>query len=101
MVVYEEVRGSVVFKIATHNKNVALYLFFFFFFHPVYSRRPSFSLPLLYSRNSDPGGHIAGSSPPLLTTVRALHFFREKIPALCSVVDSRRSALTALGALSS
>ena len=34
MVVYEEVRGSVVFKIATHNKNVALYLFFFFFFIP-------------------------------------------------------------------
>ena len=35
-------------------------------------------------------GHIAGSSPPLPTTVRALHFYREKISALSSLVDSRR-----------
>ena len=46
-------------------------------------------------------GHIAGSSPPLLTTVRALHFYREKISAISSLVDSRRIVLSTLGALSS
>ena len=36
-------------------------------------------------------GHIAGSSPPPLpTTVCALHFYRGKISALSSLVDSRR-----------
>ena len=39
-------------------------------------------------------GHIAGSSPPLPTTVRALHFYREKISAFASLVDSRRIVLT-------
>ena len=38
-------------------------------------------------------GHIAGSSLPLPTTVRALHFYREKISALSSLVDSRRIVL--------
>ena len=47
-----------------------------------------FSLPP--GRNSDPGG----SSPPLPTAVRALHFYREKISALPSLVDSRRIVLT-------
>ena len=39
-------------------------------------------------------GLIAGSSPPLPTTVRALHFYREKISSLASLVDSRRIVLT-------
>ena len=39
-------------------------------------------------------GHIAGSFPPLSTTDRALHFYREKISALSSLVDSRRIVLT-------
>ena len=39
-------------------------------------------------------GHIAGSSAPLPPTVRALHFYREKISALSSLVDSRRIVLT-------
>ena len=39
-------------------------------------------------------GPIAGSSPPLPTTVRVLHFCREKISALSSLVDSRRYVLT-------
>ena len=39
-------------------------------------------------------GHIAGSFPPLPTAVRALHFYREKISALSSLVDSRRTVLT-------
>ena len=34
-------------------------------------------------------GHIAGSSTSIPTTVRALHFYREKISALSSLVDSR------------
>ena len=38
-------------------------------------------------------GHIAGSSP-LTTTVRALHFHREKISALPSLVDSRQELYT-------
>ena len=46
-----------------------------------------FSLPP--SRNSDPESHSRLFSP-LPTMVRALHFHREKIPALCSLVDSRR-----------
>ena len=55
---------------------------------PLISFALSFSLPP--SRNSDPGGHIAGSSPPLPATVRALQFYREKISTLFSLVDSRR-----------
>ena len=39
-------------------------------------------------------GHIAGSSSPLPPTVRVLHFYREKISALSSLVDSRRIVLT-------
>ena len=39
-------------------------------------------------------GHKAGCSSPLPTTVRALHFFRDKISALSSLVDSRRIVLT-------
>ena len=46
-----------------------------------------FSLPP--SRNSDTGSHSRLFSP-LATTVRALHFYCEKISALSSLVDSRR-----------
>ena len=53
-------------------KNVKFRYFLFFY--------PSFS---------QIRGHIAGSSPPLPSTVRALHFFREKILALSSLVDWR------------
>ena len=42
-------------------------------------------------------GHISGSSPPLRTTVRASHIYREKIPALSSLVDSRRIVPTHAG----
>ena len=63
-----------------------------FFFHPIYYLRPSVSLSLLVVTQIR--GHIAGSSPPLPTTVRALHFYREKISALSSLVDSRRIVLT-------
>ena len=39
-------------------------------------------------------GHIAGSSPPIPTTVRALHFYRDNTSALSSRVDSHRIVLT-------
>ena len=39
-------------------------------------------------------GHLAGSSPPLPTTVRALHLYREKTSSLSSLVDLRRTVLT-------
>ena len=65
------------------------FFFFFFFFlsHLLFS--PFYSLSLLVVTQIR--GHIAGSSPPLPTTVRALHFYREKILALSSLVDSRRN----------
>ena len=52
---------------------------------------PFFSLSLLVVTQIR--GHMAGSSPPLPTTVRALHFYREKISALSSLVESRRIVL--------
>ena len=64
-----------------------------FFFFPSHLLSPPFySLSLLVVTQIR--GHIAGSSPPLPTTVRALHFYREKISALSSLVDSRRIVLT-------
>ena len=63
----------------------------FFFSHPIYYLRPSILSLLVVTQIR---GHIAGSSPPLPTTARALHFFREKISALSSLVDSRRMVLT-------
>ena len=70
----------------------SVYSFFFsFFFHPIYYLRPSI-LSLLFVTQIR--GHIAGSSPPLPTTVSALYFYREKISALSSLVDSSRIVLT-------
>ena len=66
----------------------------FFFFHryhllssPFFSSLP----PIIVVAQTR--GHIAGSSPLLPTTVRALHFYREKIPALSSLVGKRRIVL--------
>ena len=53
---------------------------------------PFYSLSLLVV--TEIRGHIAGSPPPLPTTVRALPFYRGKISALSSLVDSRRIVLT-------
>ena len=52
-----------------------------------------FSLPPINSRITQTRG-IAGSSSPVPTTVRALHFYLEKISALSSLVNSRRIVLT-------
>ena len=54
-----------------------------------------FSLSLLRIVVAQIRGPIAGSSPPLPTTVRALLFCRKKISTLLSsLVDSHRSVLT-------
>ena len=80
-------------------RNTIFFSFFSLFFHPIHLR-PSFSLSLLVVTQIR--GHIAGSSPPLPTTVRALHY-RENISALSCLVDSRRIelCLPTLDALSS
>ena len=55
-----------------------------------------FSLPPISSRNSDPGSRSRLFFPPThySCSFRALHFYREKISALSSLVDSRRIVLT-------
>ena len=63
-----------------------------YFSIPFILSSPFYSLSLLVVTQIR--GHIAGSSPPLPTTGRALHFYREKISALSSLVDSRRIVLT-------
>ena len=57
--------------------------------YPIYYIRPSFSLPPINGRTSDPGPHSTLFSL-LPTTVRALYFYREKTSDLSSLVDSRR-----------
>ena len=70
-----------------------LYIYLALFFcHPIYYLRPSVLSPS-YLVVTQIRGHIAGSSPPLPTTVRALHFYRDKISALSSLVDLRRTAV--------
>ena len=68
------------------------YHFFSFFFPSYLLSSPFCSLSLLVVTQTR--SHIAGSFPPIPTTVRALHFYREKISALSSLVDSRRNVLT-------
>ena len=74
--------------VATHTSET--FLFFCFFFHPIYYLRPSVLSLLVVTQIR---GHIAGCSSPLPTTVRALHFYHEKISGP-SLVDSRRVVLT-------
>ena len=62
-------------------------IFFFLLLHPMYYLRPSILSLLVVTQIR---GHIAGSFPPLPTTVRALHFYRERISPLSCLVDSRR-----------
>ena len=68
-----------------------------YIFHLIYCLRPS-TLSLLVVTQIR--GHIAGSSSPLPTTVRALHFYRENISALPSSTCVEL-CLPTLGALSS
>ena len=72
-------------EVPTSKKFVCL------FFHPIYYLRPSILSLLVVAQIR---GDIEGSSPPLPTAVRALHFNREKISALSSLVDSRRIVRT-------
>ena len=53
-----------------------------------------FSFPPIDKSIAQIRGHTTGSSPPSLTTARALHFYRERISILSSVVNSRRIAPT-------
>ena len=77
---------------AVRSSRLNYFLFFFsFFFHPIYYLRPSILSLLVVTQIR---GHIAGSSLPLPNTVSALHFYRENISALSSLVDSRRIVLT-------
>ena len=71
------------------NTGVKYYLlprFVFFFFlsilQGIFYLRPSVLSLLVVTQIR---GHIAGSSPPLPTTVRAFHFYRGKISALSSL----------------
>ena len=68
------------------------FFFLLFFFIPFILSSPLYPLSLLVVTQIR--GHIAGSSPLLPATVRDLHFYREKISALSSLVDSRRIVLT-------
>ena len=73
----------------------SLFLFMYFFAHPMYYLRIfylSFSLP---RRNSDPGS-LSKHFSPLPTMVHTFVFIAIKIPALSSLVDSRRNARSML-----
>ena len=70
----------------THIQNI--YTRIYVFLSHLLSSFP-FSLPAINSRNSDPGS-LSRLFPPLPATVRALHFYREKISAISSLDDSRR-----------
>ena len=65
------------------------FLFSFPSCHLLYSPFFSLSLLLYRSRNSGPRSHSRLFSP-LPITVRGLHFYCEKTPALSSLVDVRR-----------
>ena len=60
--------------------------------HPFEYLRTSISLSLLVEIHI--WGHIAVFSAPLPTIVRAIHFDREKMPALSSLIDSHRIVFT-------
>ena len=68
------------------------FVFLFFFATTLIMFALLFPLPL--TRNSNPGSHSRLFFPSPLRTVRALHFYREKISALSPLVDSRRIVST-------
>ena len=71
---------------------LVLLFFFSFFSHPVYYLRPSI-LSLLVLVVTQIGVTSQALLPPLPTMLCALHFYRDKISALSSLVDSRRIVL--------
>ena len=76
------------------NHGLSLFCYVLFFSIPVIIFALLFLSPSYNSRNSNPGSRIRLFPPPLPTTVCALHFYREKISVLSSLVDSRRVVLT-------
>ena len=82
---------------SSHGADLFSFSFSFsFFFHPIYYLRPSILSPSYFnSRNSDPGSHTSRLfSPPTHYDSCLAYFYREKISALASLVDSRRIVLT-------
>ena len=73
-------------------------LFFSIPFTPEYCLRPSIFSLLVVTQIR---GHIAGPFPPPPTTVRALHFYREKIQLFVPSSTRVELCLPTLGALSS
>ena len=63
------------------------------FFHSIIIFALFFSLSLLVI--TDPRSHTRLFSPAVTSTVRALHFYRDKISAFSSLVDSRRMVCAA------
>ena len=63
------------------------------FFHPIYVLSSPFFFSLPPSRDSEPVSHSMLFSP-FPTKVRALYFYREKISALSSLDDLRRTLVT-------
>ena len=78
-----------------HMRTWKVFFYWLFFSSNVLSSPFFFSLPsLICIVVTQIRGHIAGSFPPLPATVRAVYFYRERISALSSLVDSRRIVLT-------
>ena len=75
-------------SLSSIHQHILPYKTLIYLFPSLLLSSPFYSFPLLVATQIR--GHVAGSSPPLPTTVRALHSYREKISALSSSVDSRR-----------
>ena len=78
---------------------VDIYIQYIIFSSHLLSSRPSCSVSLLVVTQIR--GHIAGSSPPLPTTVRALHFIERKIQLFLPSSTRVKLCLPTLGDLSS
>ena len=90
---YTKVSGTrYVWYVLSITYDTSMIPFFFFFFPSPSLSSPFRSLSRLVVTQIR--GHIPGSSPPLPTTVRALHLYRGNISALSSLVDSRRIVRT-------
>ena len=86
--------GAVYCDVPTKTLKYSFAFFLLFVVHPIYYLRPSILSLLVVTQIRS---YIAGSSPRLPTTVRALHFYRENISAFSSLINSRRIVLTHAG----
>ena len=95
-VLYTELQNRSLANKAVHN---AFCFPALFFVHSIYYLHPSFSLSLPVVTQIR--GQITGSSPSLSTTVRALHFYREKNQLFLPSSTPVELCLPTLGTLSS